>query len=132
MSVALLATIAEARLRDDAARFRLHLAAERVRAALKFNPNWASQPRVPAGNSDGGQWSNEHARSNPGTSSSPRLANAGDFGTLVAQLGRGRNKLCVYKFSSFSVVVDGPLVGDVCWPSLHWSATTHGRLLNDN
>ena len=116
MSAALLATIAEARLRDDAARFRLHLAAERVRAALKFNPNWASQPRVPAGNSDGGQWTNEHARSNPGTSSSPRLANAGDFGTLVAQLGRGRNKLCVYKFSSF------PL-----WLMDLWSATYVGH-----
>jgi hypothetical protein len=35
----------------------LHLAAERVRTALKFNPNWASQPRVPAGNGRiSGQW----------------------------------------------------------------------------
>lgn len=59
MSAALRATIAEARLRDDATRFRLHLAAECVRTALKFNPNWQAQPCVPAGNPDGGQWTDQ-------------------------------------------------------------------------
>jgi hypothetical protein len=32
------------------------LAGSRLQYALKYNPNWEQQPRVPAGGPDGGQW----------------------------------------------------------------------------
>ena len=35
---------------------RFSAAAGRVSAALKYNPNWHLQPRVPAGDPEGGQW----------------------------------------------------------------------------
>lgn len=35
---------------------RFSVAAGRVAWTLRYNPNWHLQPRVPAGNSDGGQW----------------------------------------------------------------------------
>lgn len=35
---------------------RFCAAAGRVSAALKYNPNWHLQPRVPAGDPEGGQW----------------------------------------------------------------------------
>jgi hypothetical protein len=48
--------LAAARFRVEAAAFRFRLAAHRLILALRYNPNWHLQPRVPAGNPDGGQW----------------------------------------------------------------------------
>ncbi|WP_048649114.1 hypothetical protein [Nitratireductor soli] len=49
--------ILAARFREEAAWFRLLAAAGRLERALKYNPNWHSQPRVPAGNGrESGQW----------------------------------------------------------------------------
>jgi hypothetical protein len=42
--------------RSTVAENRLLSAARRLHLALRYNPNWHLQPRVPAGNSDGGQW----------------------------------------------------------------------------
>lgn len=56
MNAAVTATIAGTRLGTSAAVVRFHLAADQLSEVLKFNPNWPSQPRVPAGNPDGGQW----------------------------------------------------------------------------
>lgn len=36
----------------------IEAAAIRLAVALKYNPNWRSQPRVPPGYPDGGQWTN--------------------------------------------------------------------------
>lgn len=49
--------ILAARFREEAAWFRLLAAAGQLERALKYNPNWHSQPRVPAGNGrESGQW----------------------------------------------------------------------------
>ncbi|GAB5506647.1 MAG: hypothetical protein Rhirs2KO_18100 [Rhizobiaceae bacterium] len=56
MSAAVTATIAGTLLGTSAAVVRFHLAAYQLCEVLKFNPNWPSQPRVPAGNPEGGQW----------------------------------------------------------------------------
>ncbi|WPZ14150.1 hypothetical protein T8J41_18785 [Nitratireductor rhodophyticola] len=45
-----------ARMRGEAAWFRLLAAAARLELALKYNPGWHLQPRVPAGNPGGGRW----------------------------------------------------------------------------
>jgi hypothetical protein len=45
-----------ATLRANHAALRLELAAIRLCLALRYNPYWHLQPRVPAGNPDGGQW----------------------------------------------------------------------------
>ena len=62
MSALVAATIAETRLGTSAALVRFYLAADQLREVLKFNPNWSSQPRVPAGNPDGGQWTDGGGR----------------------------------------------------------------------
>lgn len=47
----------QGRLRSALAAERFRQAALRVQRLLsKYNPNWHLQPRVPAGNRDGGQW----------------------------------------------------------------------------
>ncbi len=45
-----------ARMRGEAAWVRLLAAAGRLERALKHNPRWHLQPRVPAGNPGGGRW----------------------------------------------------------------------------
>ncbi|SEB91543.1 hypothetical protein SAMN05216452_3662 [Nitratireductor aquibiodomus] len=45
-----------ARMRGEAAWVRLLAAAGRLERALKHNPRWRLQPRVPAGNPGGGRW----------------------------------------------------------------------------
>lgn len=43
----------------DTAAGHLMSAARRLAEAFRYNPDWASQPRIPAGNPDGGQWVDE-------------------------------------------------------------------------
>lgn len=50
------ADLKAAAFQAECAALRFRLAALRLRLALRYNPNWHLQPRVPAGNSDGGQW----------------------------------------------------------------------------
>lgn len=55
-------------LRHEAAASRFALASLRLRDALlelRYNPDWPSQPRVPAGDSAGGQWTDRGAGSSP-------------------------------------------------------------------
>lgn len=47
---------AATRLRAEPAAQHFWAAALRLRRALKYNPDWHLQPRIPAGNPDGGQW----------------------------------------------------------------------------
>ena len=44
------------RLKSEMAAYRMRRAARRFQHVLKYNPNWHLQPRVPAGNRDGGWW----------------------------------------------------------------------------
>lgn len=44
------------RIRNAMAAERFMAAARRLRRALKYNPYWYLQPRVPAGDPEGGQW----------------------------------------------------------------------------
>jgi hypothetical protein len=94
-----------------------------------YNPE---QPRVPAGNPDGGQWTRIDgaaiAEQDPQEGS--QLAQGG-FGRLVVELPRGGGRECVYNFGAINVIVPGPK-NFRCPDRAHWSAVTHGRLLNDN
>ena len=62
MSSVAATSVTEARLGTSAALVRFYLAADQLHEVLKFNPNWPSQPRVPAGNPDGGQWTDGGGR----------------------------------------------------------------------
>jgi hypothetical protein len=44
------------KLKRTLAELGLETAAVRMKFALKYNPNWRLQPRVPRGNREGGQW----------------------------------------------------------------------------
>jgi len=44
------------KLKRTLAELGFETAAVRVKFALKYNPRWREQPRVPRGNRDGGQW----------------------------------------------------------------------------
>ena len=44
------------RLRSEAAYNWFMLAARQQQTEIRYNPNWSSQPRAPAGNLNGGQW----------------------------------------------------------------------------
>jgi hypothetical protein len=128
--------------RDELLRLKSELAVIRAdirwqkapRARKAYNPN---QPRVPAGNPDGGQWTSGDGGGDADrrelVDDRPRqteLAQSG-FGTLVVEIPRPGGRDCVYKFSFFSVIVRGP-ASFRCSPFAHWSAVTHGRRLNDN
>jgi hypothetical protein len=69
-----------AQLRRLAAELKCELAFRRLARALKanFNPN---QPRVPAGNPDGGQWTSEGGQSESTLSKERRVQLAGDIPT---------------------------------------------------
>jgi hypothetical protein len=104
---------------------------------VNFNP---SQPRVPKGSPGGGQWTDEDGGSGEDGTGDPsqadalqsgfRIAQTG-FGTLIAEIPVRGGRQCVYKFGAFSVIVPGA-ANFRCIPRAHWSAVTHGRLLNDN
>jgi hypothetical protein len=80
-------------------------------AAKRYNPN---QPRVPAGNSDGGQWSSGAS----GGGSAPGIDLSGLFGDLVSGLG--------------AAVTPSPVVADVggteSWASYQESTRADGSL----
>jgi hypothetical protein len=49
-------------LKYDSAATRFILAGRRLANELRFNPNWQDQPRVPRGNTGGGQWTDGGAQ----------------------------------------------------------------------
>ncbi|WP_048649555.1 hypothetical protein [Nitratireductor soli] len=57
-----------ARVVGDIAWINVLFAVRRLDQALKHNPNWRSQPRVPAGQSDGGRWAGGGAVADDGES----------------------------------------------------------------
>ena len=104
-----------------------------ARLRRKYSPD---QPRVPAGNRDGGQWTsgardaNSPSGAGANSQESTRVVQAG-FGHLVAEIPVPGGRRCVYNFGTFSVVAPGP-TNFPCPVLVPWSAVTHGQLLNDN
>jgi hypothetical protein len=99
----------------------------------KYSPN---QPRVPAGNSDGGQWTS--GGGGGGLLFGDGLGNEGGFsfatytwGKLVTEFETGFGKRCVYRFDFGTLVMPGPIIGG-CWDRMLPSGASHGYFLNDN
>ena len=99
-----------------------------------------SQPRVPAGSPDGGQWtSGDGGGGIVDTIGSfvdiPLQFVSMEWGTLIAELrpafGTDTGRLCVYQFGDQSVIVPGPN-NFSCLPNVTWASTWHGQILNDN
>jgi hypothetical protein len=120
------------RLRSELAQLRFDLELRKLAAyARKYSPN---QPRVPAGNPDGGQWMREGNTldSSSLAASAQQFAQLGEIGTLLGtaivhpSLGGGRD--CFYKFS-YGIVALRQSANFVCPPAIPWSAATHGRLI---
>ncbi len=96
-----------------------------LRVLRKYSP---TQPRVPSGNPDGGQWT-----SGGGSEEDVQLvSNDYSHGTLIAEIPllTGRRN-CVYQFDFAAVAVPGPNYAK-CPQTVPSSAVTHGRFLNDN
>lgn len=108
---------------------RFELALRRHDRALKYGYH-PDQPRVPAGNPDGGRWTAEGGASGSDAKKPTGTAQTG-FGVLIAEIPLARGRNCVYNFGSFSVAVPGP-VNFSCLKTTPLAATTHGTLLNDN
>jgi hypothetical protein len=97
------------------------------------------QPRVPAGQPGGGQWTSGDGATNDGLSSLQDVAsNIDAFGRLTAELpridflsGLTSGRWCVYQFDTFTSIVEGP-TNLSCPAWVPWSAVVHGSLLNDN
>jgi len=96
------------------------------RFELKYR---SDQPRVPAGNPDGGQWTSEGGGGR--SAEQPRRTSQVEFGILVAEIPLVRGRLCVYQFGNLRVVVPGP-TNFHCPASTPMAGTTHGQILNDN
>lgn len=119
------------KIRYDLAAARVVVKLHRLRIALKYSdPN---QPRVPAGQREGGRWSGN--TSDPDTdrvgADTQRVAENYSFGTLVAQIPRKIGYDCVYKFDFGHVMVEG-MTNLGCSPFVPSAAVRHGVLLNDN
>lgn len=125
------------RLRADHASVRLDVALLKLRRALKYNPD---QPRVPAGNPDGGRWVGDGgggaggglARRPAGEGSQPVRIAQYERGALISRYGAiGGRTWCVYRFSFGDITVPGPTNRDCVLAPLS-SAVLHGQILNDN
>jgi hypothetical protein len=109
-------------LRRELAEVKFALAMRRI--AHKYDPN---QPRVPAGDSAGGQWTNDK----DSTGDAPVVFAQAGFGRLVAEIPVPGGRRCVYNFGVISVAMPGA-ANFRCSSRMHWSGATHGTLLNDN
>lgn len=119
----------------DSALRRFNLAYARYFGEDKagFNPN---QPRVSAGNPDGGQWVGAFTlpgqpRQQDEKPSPPMVVAQAGFGMLVAEIPVPGGRRCVYNFGVLSIAVPGA-ANFRCTPTAHWSGLTHGTILNDN
>jgi hypothetical protein len=120
------------RLRRELAAIRAELTSRRRLRSMKagFNPD---QPRDDHGrwtDTDGDADTSDAAAQGDVSAEAIRIAQAG-FGTLIAEIPVPGGRRCVYGFVSVRVVVPGP-ISFPCAPRAHWSAVTHGTLLNDN
>jgi hypothetical protein len=116
------------RASSDLAAFRVKVAAQRVRDALRLEARYSpDQLRVPAGSSAGGQWTSA------GTAGEQRVAAAGGYsvGHLITQFMTSDWRRCVYHFDFADVVVAGP-DSLSCSPRVPSAAVSHGYRLNDN
>ena len=131
------AACAERKRRADVAWERFMAAFMRgdFRQKANFNPD---QPRVPAGNADGGQWTSgaQSGQANSDEQSPEpqptRLAQY-SFGTLVGQSRvRGGGWICFYKFSFGTIMAPGP-TNFKCPSWVRAAGVSHGKLIaNDN
>ena len=104
---------------------------------------WQNQPRVPAGNEDGGQWTAEGGGATNDVQtqdavlsfdqSNPTFAAGGySFGFLTAELPFfGGGRYCVYKFDFGSVIMPGP-TNMLCPRMVPSDVVKNYPLLNDN
>lgn len=119
------------KMRNDLAAASVMVNFTRLKLALKrFEHN---QPRVPAGQSDGGQWVGNSSRSGTDRTHDhvQRVAQSYSMGTLVAQIPRKVGFDCVYKFDFGHVLVPG-MTNLGCQRIVPSAGVTHGILLNDN
>jgi hypothetical protein len=122
-------------LRHRVVSMQLGVKLSRLRLALgAYDP---TQPRVPAGNPDGGQWTDgggadarQRARATSRARERQRLAQY-SMGVLIAELRYSGGRDCVYRFDFGRVVVPGPR-NFPCPREVPAAAVSHGRLLNDN
>jgi hypothetical protein len=115
------------RLRRDAERVLAHFNRGYTRFFWEekagFDPD---QPR-----DDHGRWTDTVGGGGAARRSPRDVVAQGDFGVLIAEIPVAGGRRCVYKFPAISIVVPGP-TNFACTATAHWSAVTHGRLLNDN
>lgn len=119
------------KLRYDLAAASVVVKFNRLRFALKyFDPN---QPRVPAGQREGGQWSSTSSGSGKRRTDNgvQPVAQSYSFGVLVAEIPKKIGRNCVYEFDFGLVMVEGP-TNLRCIQELPSAAVSHGMLLNDN
>ena len=117
-------------LRYEAAASRFVLSAGRLRgglAELRYNPDWPSQPRVPAGDVAGGRWTD-------GAGAADQASEITPFGLLKHQFRDGDTLFCLYDFGGQTWVVQYIKSGSVgCYRLIHQStAFGLGLRLNDN
>jgi hypothetical protein len=96
-----------------------------MRCLRKYSP---TQPRVPAGGPDGGQWTSGGGYSQ-GDDLAFRVAAFG--GDLYAELPYPGGRYCVYSYGGHLRMIEGP----TNFPCPKWTTeggTSHGRNLNDN
>jgi hypothetical protein len=97
------------------------------------------QPRVPAGQPGGGQWTSgdgggEIVDTTDSLVEMPIQFVSIEWGMLIAELRPAfghDGRLCVYQFGDQTVIVPGPN-NFSCQPKVAWPSTWHGQILNDN
>jgi hypothetical protein len=123
-------------IRPDWRRFVVpgsELAAFYERFERKYSPD---QPRVPAGSSDGGQWTSGDGGASGESDKIPSNARPAQYeiGTLIGQaiIRNGIGRMCFYRFSFGIVMVPGATnLG--CLSTMPSAGAVHGKLItNDN
>jgi len=117
-------------LRYEAAASRVILALHAIRDDLLEHRYSPDQPRVPAGSSDGGQWTSDGGQTSTPSNRVRRIAEIGE--RVLAWKEPGMINRYIYKFKYFMVLVDA---GQRVLPeglSDKSPLIRAGRLLNDN
>ncbi len=126
-------------LKADLAALQRDLARRRDAApppARKYSPD---QPRLPAGQSGGGQWTGGGVALTSDFGSLIGPEGGGEalsfasytWGRLIAEFETGFGRRCVYQFDFGAIVMPGPIIGR-CWDRMLPSGASHGYFLNDN
>lgn len=119
------------KLRNDLTAASVVVKLTRLKLALKRFDH--EQPRVPAGQREGGRWVGTSSGSGTGRTDDrvQRVAQSYSMGRLVAQIPRKVGFDCVYKFDFGHVMVPG-MTNLGCQRIVPSAGVTHGVLLNDN